>query len=78
MSSVVDYVCDVAVLIISLKMEGSVMYFCNSVGVCSLCPRACPMFMSAPVYCMRIPVCACAVAALERGVPHGLFKPERS
>lgn len=31
------------------------------------------VFMSAPVCCVRIPVCACAVG--ERGVPHGLFKP---
>lgn len=34
-----------------------------------------PMFMSACVCCKHIPVCACAVAASERGVPHGLFKP---
>ena len=48
------------------------MHFC---GTWAYLSAHMPVFMSASVYCMRIPTCACAVVAGERGLPHGLFKP---
>lgn len=51
--------------------------FLQYVGVSAVSTRM-PMFMSASVYCMRIPVCACAVVPGERGAAHGRFRTERS
>lgn len=48
------------------------MYFCSTWAYVS---TRMSVFMSACVYCMRIPQCACAVVAGEHGVPRGLFKP---
>lgn len=66
------YFVDVAKFIISVKCEG-----CASAvrgRMCSVSTRM-TVFMSASVYRMRIPVCACAVDA---GAPHGLFKASRA
>lgn len=70
----VDYVCHVAKFIISVKTDGNQCISAIRWRRYFVSTRM-PMFMSASVYCIRIPVCACAVVASECGAPHGLFKP---